>query len=274
MPTINENLKAWSTYDWSQAGNEWSEGWGGPEYMWAITIYPRIQSFIPTNNILEIAPGHGRVTQYLHKLCQKLIIVDLTEKCIDACKNRFENVPNISYFVNDGKSLEMIPDNSIDFVFSWDSLVHAEKDVFEAYLKEISKKLTPDGVGFIHHSNMAEYMDTKTSSLTVENKHWRASSMSAKLFEKYCDDAGLQCIHQEIINWGDIILNDCFSLFTRKNSRYSVQNSVIENRAFGDEMDHSLYISNNYKFDSQLNDKLAEETRVQQVLAKLGLNSK
>lgn len=260
MPTIDENLNTWSNYDWSQAGNEWSNNWGGSEYMWALTIYPRIQKFLPTKNILEIAPGYGRITQYLHPFCEKLIIVDLTEKCIKACKNRFKDVPNISYFINDGKSLNMIPDNSIDFVFSWDSLVHAEKDVLQAYLKEISKKLTHNGVGFIHHSNMAIYSDTTTGRLMVENKHWRASSISAKLFEEYCKDVGLQCISQEVINWGDIILNDCFSLFTRKNSGYAITNRVIENKDFDTEINHSLYISKIYNINPLSSNELIKET--------------
>ena len=48
----------------------------------------------------------------------------------------------------------MVEDGSIDFVFSFDSLVHVEADVLDAYLDQLARKLTPDGVGFIHHSNM------------------------------------------------------------------------------------------------------------------------
>lgn len=259
MPTIDENLNAWTNYNWSQSGDEWSDNWGGPEYMWALTIFPRIRSFLPTKQILEIAPGYGRITQYLHKFCNKLIIVDLTEKCIIACRNRFKDVPNISYFINDGKSLDMIPNNSIDFVFSWDSLVHAEKEVLESYLKELSNKLTPDGVGFIHHSNLAIYKDAMTGLITVENKHWRGSSMSAVLFEKYCEEVGLQCICQEVINWGDIILNDCFSVFTRKNSRFSRPNCFIENKSFVDEINHSLFISKIYNINPRPLEELSKE---------------
>jgi len=274
MATINENLNAWSNYKWGQDGNEWSESWGGTDYLWALTIYPRIQTFLPAKTILEIAPGYGRITQYLHKSCKKLLIVDITEKCIIACKNRFENIHNIGYFVNDGKSLDMIPNNSIDFVFSWDSLVHAENDVIEAYLGEIASKLTPNGIGFIHHSNLARYKDSTTGSLTVENKHWRAPSMSAELFKKYCEQIGLICIRQEIINWGDVILNDCFSLFTRKNSRYSIPNRVIENIDFGKEINHSLYISNIYNINLERSDELTKETLVKKIFENLCMKLK
>jgi hypothetical protein len=51
----------------------------------------------------------------------------------------------------------MVPDDSIDFVFSFDSLVHAEADVMQAYLNQLVRKLKLNGVGFIHHSNIGEY---------------------------------------------------------------------------------------------------------------------
>jgi len=196
-------------------------------------------------------------------------VVDLTEKCIEACKSRFKNVSNINYFVNDGKSLDMIQDNSIDFVFSWDSLVHVEKDVIQAYLKELSKKLTTNGVGFIHHSNLAVYKDKKSDEITVENKHWRASSVSAELFEKYASDVGLQCICQEKINWGDIILNDCFSVITRKNSTYSRPNLIVENTKFNEEMNHSLYISKYYNMPTKNKYEFTEESLIRRMFKNL-----
>jgi hypothetical protein len=54
-------------------------------------------------------------------------------------------------------SLDVAVDGSVDFVFSFDSLVHVEMDVIEAYLKQLAAKLTPNGVGFIHRSNLGQY---------------------------------------------------------------------------------------------------------------------
>src|SRR5207253_469039 len=160
MPSVEENLSTWDrSYDWTQGGDEWSSAWGGAEAEWFGTILPRIHSFIPAGTVLEIAPGYGRWTHYLKDSCEKLILVDLAERCIDACKQRFASSSHITYHVNDGKSLEMIADNSIDFVFSFDSLVHAEADVLEAYLSQLAKKLKPNGVGFIHHSNLGMYSE-------------------------------------------------------------------------------------------------------------------
>jgi len=85
------------------------------------------------------------------------IAVDLSPKCVEHCKQRYSIDGHVEFHVNDGRSLSMVSDDSIDFAFSFDSLVHAEEDVLEAYLKELSKKLGPGGTGFIHHSNMGAY---------------------------------------------------------------------------------------------------------------------
>jgi len=154
MPTLAENNRFWGNdYDWKQGGDEWSEVWGGAEMQWYGTLLPRIHKHLPAGTILEIAPGFGRWTHFFADLCERLIVVDMSDKCIDACKQRFQDRSHIQFHVNDGKSLEVIDDNSIDFVFSFDSLVHAEADVVEAYLSQLSRKLKPGGVGFIHHQS-------------------------------------------------------------------------------------------------------------------------
>src|SRR6266487_5176493 len=160
MPTVKDNLHMWNTkYEWEKDGEEWSRHWGGSEAQWFGSVYPRIHAFLPTPTILEIAPGFGRWTNYLRNYCKHLIVVDLAENCIKACQQRFASDLNITYHVNDGRSLEMIPDNTIDFIFSFDSLVHAEGDVMQTYLNQLTKKLKPNGVGFIHHSNIGEYKE-------------------------------------------------------------------------------------------------------------------
>ena len=252
MPGVKENLAIWSTtWDWSTQGDEWSQWWGGTRPMWYGALLPRIHSFVPTGTILEIAPGYGRWTQFLKDACQRMIVVDLTEGCIEHCRERFASSTNIEYHVNDGRSLDMVEDGSIDFVFSFDSLVHAEADVMEAYTRQLARKLSPDGVGFIHHSNLASYRRltqfahkvpvSKLEALVrrgavVNLPAWRAESMSADLFREQCASAGLRCVGQELINWehGRYLI-DCLSQFTRPGSRWDRQGTPrVRNPGFVD----------------------------------------
>ncbi|HVG17350.1 MAG TPA: class I SAM-dependent methyltransferase [Chitinophagaceae bacterium] len=259
MSTVEQNIKRWKeNYKWTDAGEEWSSEWGGSSTQWFGTILPRIYPFLPTGTILEIAPGYGRWTNYLKNYCEQLMIVDVAENCIEACRHRFAAESKITCHVNDGKSLAMVPDNSVDFVFSFDSLVHAESDVIEAYLNQLAKKLKPTGFGFIHHSNIGSYPGhfsiakrfphSVTKRLTrlgiLDTPHWRASSMTALSFERYCDRAGLQCVSQELVNWASKRLIDCLSVFTPKANGHQRSNVVIENPDFMTEAKKLRRLSN------------------------------
>ena len=249
MPTLDQNMEMWNRrHDWSRAGDEWSDAWGDSASQWQHTILPRIQSYLPANTVLEIAPGHGRWTQFLVDQCQALVLVDLSDTCLRACRERFGTRSHVTYHVNDGKSLAFVPDASIDFAFSFDSLVHVEGDVIAAYAGHLARVLTDHGVAFIHHSNLGEYaghlalLDKLPSRLlrllarwrVLEGPdgNWRATGMSAGQFETIANAAGLRCIGQELVNWHGTRLSDCFSLVTRAGSRWARANLVIRNADF------------------------------------------
>ena len=163
MPSVNENAAIWTKeWDWSREGDEWSDWLGGTEAMWFGCILPRLHAFLPAPSILEIAPGFGRWTQYLKEQCDRLTVVDLAENCIEHCRERFKDDSHIAYHVNDGRSLEMVPNDSIDVAVSFDSLVHVDMDVLGSYVEQLQQKLTPTGVGIIHHSNMGSYRPVAT----------------------------------------------------------------------------------------------------------------
>ena len=248
MPSVHENLKTWEEYSWVRSGEEWSSLWGNSDAQWFGTILPRIHRFLPAGTILEIGPGFGRWTQYLKNYCERLIAVDLSPHCIEACKEKLSAHDKISYHVNDGRSLAMIPDRSVNFVFSFDSLVHVNADVIEAYLSQLAKKLTPNGAGFIHHSNYRMYPAVKTLSNMVPEEirsflsrmrvvtnydgHWRGPDVDATVVEACCRQVGLACISQELVNWAGRLLIDAFSTFTVAGSRWDRPNRILRNRKF------------------------------------------
>ena len=246
MPTIEDNLRTWGReYDWSREGDEWSGPWGGTEMLWWGSLFPRIRAFVPAPRVLEIAPGYGRLSHYLRFLAEHLIVVDLNRNCIEACRERFSDSSNIEYHVNDGRSLEMVADRSIDFAFSWDSLVHADRDSVESYVRELSSKLSVEGVAFIHHSNLAASGRPlqRLVGLLPGRLHervaravfaWRSDEMSAERFASICQAAGLRCITQELVPWclGTLVLSDCISVCTLPGSRWDRAPVVKQNRRF------------------------------------------
>ncbi len=232
---------------------------------WFGSLLPRIQAFLPASTILEIAPGFGRWTQFLINHCENLILVDLSEECIKACQLRFSAYNNITYFTNDGSSLDMVPDNSVDFIFTFDSLVHAEDSIISSYIYQFSRKLTKNGVAFIHHSNLGEYPGYRRLQLIISKipkllpllsklgildnvlRDWRAKSMTSEKMMLFANENGMRCISQEKIPWStNNTLIDCISTIAKKDSIWSRENIQLNNFLFKKEMKNLFNLSQLY----------------------------
>lgn len=244
MVSIKKNYKIWNSIQhWEQGtfgpggglenGEKWSRAWGDSRSEWNVTIYPRIQRFLPTQTIIEIGAGRGRWSQYLKEYCSQLKLVEISETCIEHCQKQFAGVDGMSFHVTDGKSLPDIKDSSVDFIFSFDSLVHADAAVIEAYLLEARRVLRAGGSGFIHHSNLAEY-----GKQFRGHSHMRDLTVSAELFGQCCIKVGLECISQEKIPWTiDNAKNkkfiDSFTIVTKTTSEPQHRKPVVfENLKF------------------------------------------
>jgi ubiquinone/menaquinone biosynthesis C-methylase UbiE len=250
MPSVEWNRTKWgTTYTWPSEGDEWSAHWGTTQALWSFVLLPRIGRFLPAETILEIAPGFGRFTSYLRGYCKHLIAVDMNPKCIEACRQKFG--AEVELHTNDGRSLTMIADNSVDFVFSFDSLVHVDAGDLTAYVSELGRKLKVGGRGFIHHSNLGAYPRlmrfTKVVSRTIPSYRvgkwlrqtvlvadcWRAENVTGQRFREMCQKHGLACTGQELVNWENrSALIDCFSSLMRPPTRNEHPPKVISNTNF------------------------------------------
>ena len=107
-------------------------------------------------------------------------------------------------------SLVGIPDGSVTMIYSWDSMVHFDKEVVKLYTKEFARVLAPGGKGFVHHSN---YGHISQSSDWLSHPHNR-SNMTNELFALYVRDNGMEIVSQELLDWGLKDL-DCISVFRK-----------------------------------------------------------
>ena len=254
MATVEDNLNHWNNpANWSAAGHEWSGPWGTTLDLWEKSLFPRIRGYVPTGTILEIAPGHGRVTEFLLPLCKRYVGVDLAPSCVRICQERFADRKNAVFHTNDGRTLPMVKTGSIDFVISFDSLVHVEADAMESYVREIARVLRPGAVAFLHHSNLGAYAQElkQMRSLAATGKvvpfgakalarlgltgwdNFRAPSMSADKMMAFAREAGLDC-HQERVNWVGTRLIDCMTTLRKTGNQPPISQSV-DNPRFGDE---------------------------------------
>jgi SAM-dependent methyltransferase len=226
MPELGWNRLTWDgAYDWRGGGEEWSEAWGNSEAQWFGSLYPRLHRLLPVRTALEIAPGFGRWTRFLIDACEHYTGIDLSRVCVDHCRHRFADCDHATFVQNDGLSLAAAP-GGLDFVFSFDSLVHCEVDVFAAYIPQLLAKLSETGIVFLHHSNL------RACAGLEANPHNRAQSVSAQDITDLVVRSGGTVHIQEIINWGGDDLIDCLTTFGISSQQRPGHTVTISNGLF------------------------------------------
>jgi ubiquinone/menaquinone biosynthesis C-methylase UbiE len=201
-----EEQRFWNEQsNWSSGGHEWSAHFGTTEKLWNEHLFSHLIPF-RGKKILEIAPGHGRITQFLAILAGELQVVDLNENCIEETKKKLGTFVE-KYHTNDGRSLTSLEDEYFDLVFSFDSFVHMHANVIEAYIKEINRVLKPGGYGLIHHSYLQGGKDE-----SFQNKAGR-SNMTPDIFKGFVESNGMQILLQKDIMFPTVM--DTISLFIK-----------------------------------------------------------
>jgi ubiquinone/menaquinone biosynthesis C-methylase UbiE len=197
IPGMNSkeiNSIIWESWNWEKsAGEEWTKSEAWKQSLINEVMRKQIKE---GSAILEIGPGAGKWTESLQQIAEKLTIVDISNKCINVCKKKFALCNNISYFVTDGSSLPFLPNESIDFIWSFDVFVHIAPEDIEKYLNEFSRIVKPKGRGIIHHAAEGGL-----------HGGWR-SSVTKELFANMLTQNNLKLISQ-FDSWGD---NDQFNV--------------------------------------------------------------
>lgn len=173
------------------------------------TLFYQMFKKLDITDVIELAVGRGRhVQKYIDK-ANSVTVVDILQKNIDICKERYKNYNNIRYYCNNGYDLSELPDNSYTAVFSYDAMVHFEMLDIYNYLKETYRVLKKGGCALIHHSN--NHSDYKLSFQNAPNGR---NYMSKDLFAYLAYRAGFEIVEQNIIDWGVKDL-DCISLIRK-----------------------------------------------------------
>jgi ubiquinone/menaquinone biosynthesis C-methylase UbiE len=203
LDNIERNIKRWDReYRWPKDGDEWdgqAKVCGVPYDIWkeALVRHLITPNVTGDTRVLEIAPGHGRWTEFLVAAAAHVTAVDLSEKCLDFCRERFADRANIDYYLTSGTALPPGIDGTVDFVWSYDAFVHMAPEVIRAYLGEIQRVLKPGGSAILHHAHV-ENIETHEQD---KNEGWR-SAMDAPRMRRMAEEAGLK-VTEQFVYWDE-----------------------------------------------------------------------
>lgn len=176
-------------------------------------ILDRYADKIDDSKVLDFAAGHGRNSVWLAERSQHVVIVDINQGNLDYCARRFAGDSRFSYILTNGFDLAGIEDETISFLYSFDSMVHFEPEVVASFIVDFKRVLRPGGYGFCHHSNYAE----KPGGDFRKNPHAR-NYMTKELFAQHLNDAGFEVVEQVVLDW-EIPQLDCISVFRKPTVR-------------------------------------------------------
>jgi ubiquinone/menaquinone biosynthesis C-methylase UbiE len=209
--TARQNATMWNQYNWQRLGEEWTDqaqvqrGFDAEEWKGRV-IRELLERYMPRDGtLLEVGPGGGRWTASLLSRSRALILVDVAEKCLNVCRDRFQADARLRYHLVDPTQPEFIsaaavPDDSVDGIWSYDVFVHINPTDIATYLRDFRRILRAGSVAVIHHTG-------RTPSDWDYNEAFR-SQMNAKFFAHLAREAGLQVLDQSealVHKPGDVI---------------------------------------------------------------------
>jgi hypothetical protein len=184
------------------------------EAQWKETIWPLIKN-MDFSITVDFAAGHGRNSERLATLAKQLYIVEPNPDAVTVLQRRFSSrdfTCSIQVVQNSGMDLQQIPSKSIGFLYSFDSVVHFERQLVQLYMPEFERILAPGGYAFVHHSNFG-----RISQEPDFRKHpgWR-SNVDKDWFAQCAFRNRLLTIKQVLIPWqvSDVVIEefDCITL--------------------------------------------------------------
>ncbi|HZN88683.1 MAG TPA: class I SAM-dependent methyltransferase [Thermoleophilaceae bacterium] len=190
--SARDNEERWRGWDWGEGGEEWSVS---PEWKQSLVDEVLLDLIPEGASVLEIGPGAGRWSVVLAPRAERLVLVDVTPRVLEVCRERLGDLAHVSYVRSSGSDLPGVADASIDAVWSFDVFVHVAPLDQAGYLAEIARVLRPGGTAAIHHA------DGRNRGALPSRRGWR-SPMSAGLFAALAEEHGLD-VRRQVRSWSE-----------------------------------------------------------------------
>jgi SAM-dependent methyltransferase len=108
----------------------------------------------PTDDVLEIGCGLGRLTRVLAEKGATVRALDVSARMLERARELNPELGNVEWILGDGRSLSGVEDSSVDVIHSHVVFQHIpDPDVTLGYVREMGRVLRPGGWAGFHVSN-------------------------------------------------------------------------------------------------------------------------
>jgi len=108
----------------------------------------------PTDTVLDLGCGIGRVSRYVAPMCRELWAVDASETMLGYARERLAELPNVRFALSRELAFPDVPTGSVDLAYSLLTLQHVEREHAFRLLRELHRVLRPGGRGVLTFPNL------------------------------------------------------------------------------------------------------------------------
>ncbi len=174
------------------------------------SLFTRLFNELNLNSVVELACGHGRHSEILQLRAKKLILIDVFEDNLDACRARLADKPNVEYILGNGYDFQPIKDQSQTAIVCYDSMVHFPPELVKSYLLDAYRILEPGGMALFHHSNY-----TSSGDQHYGKNPGARNNMNRAQFNAFAKAASLEIVEAFELKWGGVDNLDGITLLRR-----------------------------------------------------------
>lgn len=157
----------------NEAGEMWAEHWHR---------YHAIQRLVSDKRVLDVACGEGYGSALLSRTATEVRGVDIAHEAISHATAAYSSQKNLKFFAASCTQLPFA-DHAFDVVVSFETIEHIIEH--DAFLDEIKRVLTADGLLIISSPNKAEYSDARNFQNEFHVKELYRDELAALLAKRF-----------------------------------------------------------------------------------------
>jgi SAM-dependent methyltransferase len=157
----------------------------------------------PTDDVLEIGAGVGRVGRAMAPMCRSWTGADVSENMLSHLRKRLADLPNVRTVALSGFDLAPVPDASLDVVYSTVVMMHLDEWERYNYIKEAFRVLRPGGRLLADNFNLLSdegwgLFEHHRSIPPLERPSHMSKSSTPQEMETYFRRAGFVDVQQRV----------------------------------------------------------------------------